>query len=197
MMEAKLQKQIVDYFCDFEEFYRAATKNLLQCRAIADSINSNISTCREIAEADISRTPLEEYKDIQLKLLSKLHDRISDRVVTIQQHSLQLSTLFEELYTKKKDLILKCKDIDFSANTPLVRGSPFQPALKTLLVYANYTIKFGAHICSIFETSLNSFALFGTDRELPADSFVIPRVITLSAKEIVTYTSCLTRDTKK
>ncbi|CAG4962994.1 unnamed protein product [Colias eurytheme] len=132
-MEAKIQSQIIDFFSFLEDFYSTSKTCLKTCQNYAVSINKIIRRCKNIKEAQIINTPLEEFEGLQNKLLSSLHNIINCEIREIQSELSSIEELCEKLCYKNKVLQENCKDIDFSVQTPLVKGSPLQPPLEEIL----------------------------------------------------------------
>lgn len=106
-MEGKIQKQIVDYFSYFEEFYNTTRTSLKDCQNCAVAINKLIKRCSNIKQwvfiscfkcllfydhkniflrfrADIIGSPLEEFTDIKTKLCTIILNLISEEVLDIK-----------------------------------------------------------------------------------------------------------------
>nr|XP_034831401.1 uncharacterized protein LOC117988377 isoform X2 [Maniola hyperantus] len=193
-METKVQKQIIDYFSYFEEFYNTSKSSLKICQNCAISINKLIHRCLNIKEAQVVGTPLEEFTGLQTKLLSALHNLISEEVQEIQSQRSIIEDLFEQLCNKNRVLLESCKEIDFSVQTPLITGTPLQPPLEQILEFVTDTISFGGQICGQIETSLNVLALKGLNTKSLVENFKIPTDWQRKVPEIIAYTSFCTEN---
>lgn len=188
-MEAKLQKQIVDYFSFFEEFFNTSKTCLKICQNCAISINKLIHRCNNIKKANVTGTPLEEFDALQRKLISALHNLISDDIREIQSQRSAVEDSFERLCNKHKILLGSCKQIDFTQETLIVKGTPLQPPLEQLLKFAEETITFGSEVCAQIETSLQVLAFKGLNTKSMVDNFKISTDWQRKVLEIIAYTS--------
>lgn len=188
-MEAKLQKQIVDYFSFFEEFFNTSKTCLKICQNCAISINKLIHRCNNIKKANVTGTPLEEFDALQRKLISALHNLISDDIREIQSQRSAVEDSFESLCNKHKILLESCKQIDFTQETLIVKGTPLQPPLEQLLKFAEETITFGSEVCAQIETSLQVLAFKGLNTKSIVDNFKISTDWQRKVIDIIAYTS--------
>lgn len=188
-MEAKLQKQIVDYFSFFEEFFNTSKTCLKICQNCAISISKLIHRCNNIKKANVTGTPLEEFDALQRKLISALHNLISNDIRDIQSQRSAVEDSFESLCNKHKILLESCKQIDFTQETLIVKGTPLQPPLEQLLKFAEETITFGSEVCAQIETSLQVLAFKGLNTKSIVDNFKISTDWQRKVLEIIAYTS--------
>ncbi|RVE47395.1 hypothetical protein evm_007994 [Chilo suppressalis] len=147
-MESKIQKEIVDYFSFFEEFYNTSKACLKNCQDCAISINKLIKRCNNIQEAELTGTPLESFEDLQYKLSGLLHNKISLEILEIRSELSKVEDLFEKLLHKHQILLESCRTLDLEQTTSLIRGTPLQPPLKQLLEFAEDSFSFGNSILS-------------------------------------------------
>ncbi|XP_045450652.1 uncharacterized protein LOC123659483 isoform X2 [Melitaea cinxia] len=188
-MEAKIQKQIVDYFSFFEDFFNTSKTCLKICQNCAISINKLIHRCNNIKEANVTGTPLEGFDGLQRKLIAALHNLISDDIREIQTQRSAVEDSFESLCNKHKILLESCKEIDFTQETLIIKGTPLQPPLEQLLKFAEETITFGSEVCAQIETSLQVLAFKELNTKSIADNFKISSDWQRKVLEIIAYTS--------
>lgn len=188
-METKVQKQIIDYFSFFEEFYNTSKTCMKICQNCAISINKLIRRCNNIKEASVISTPLEEFEGLQSKLLSALHNLISEEILEIQRQRAEIEEAFEKLCNKHKVLLSSVREIDFSQQTLLVKGTSLQPPLEQILEFAEDTLTFGAEISAQIETSLNVLSFKRLNTQCLVDNFKISADWQKKIIEILAYTS--------
>ncbi|CAB3220347.1 unnamed protein product [Arctia plantaginis] len=190
MMEAKIQKQVTDYFSFFDEYNTAAKSSLRECQNHADVINKLIKRCKNIKAAQVARSPLAKFEDLQSKLCAYQHKRITEYINLIYHKQCVLEKLAENLYLKNQALRESCREIDLNdLNLTVVKGSPIQPSLKQLLEYADDTISFASHTCAQIDTALKSLPLTKLDTEQFADHFSYPIQWFKRISEIIQYTA--------
>lgn len=189
-----MQKQIIDYFAFFEEFYNTSKTCLKDCQNCAASINKLIKRCNSIKEAEVVGTPLEEFENLQAKLCASIHNLISEEVQEIRNKLTTIEELFEKLVNKNRALRESCREINFKEDTPLVKGTPLQPPLKQLLEFADDTITFGSQICAQIDTSLSVLSFKTLHTESFADNFRIPTEWQQKVPEIIAYTSFISEN---
>lgn len=193
-METKVQKQLIDYFSYFDEFHSVVKTSLKDCQNCAASINKLIKRCKNIKEAVVTGTPLDEFEGLQSKLSASILNLISEDVQDIRSKLCTLEELFEKLCNKNTTLRESCRDIDFEANSALVKGTPLQPSLKQLLEFAEDTITFGSQVCAQIETSLNILSLKELNTEAIGDNFRFPVNWQKRITEILSYTSFISEN---
>lgn len=96
---------------------------------------------------------------------------------------------FEQLCNKHNVLQDNCKELNFEEQTPLIKGTPFQPPLAQLLEFAEDILTFASQISSLIETSLNVLTYKGLNTESLTENFKIPTNWVQRITEILTYTS--------
>lgn len=193
-MESKIQKHIIDYFSFFDEYHNTAKTCLRDCQNYAATINKLIKRCKNIKEANVIGSPLEEIEGLQSKLCAILHNHISATVHDIKCKQSTLEDLFEKLYNKNKILRDNCRVVDFNSNSKLVKGSPYQPPLRELLVFADDTITFASHICAQIDSALNILSFKKLDTASFGEHFQYPVNWNRRVTEIITYTAFLSKN---
>lgn len=193
-MEAKVQKQLIDYFSYFDEFHSTVKTSLKDCQNCAASINKLIKRCRNIKEAVLTGTPLEQFEGLQSKLTASIHNLISEDVQEIRSKLCTLEDLFEKLCNKNTTLRESCREINFEENSALVRGTPLQPSLKQLLEFAADTATFGSQVCAQINTSLAILSFKELNTEPLGDNFRFPANWQRRITEIISYTSFLSEN---
>lgn len=188
-MEDKIQKNIIDYFSFFEEFYLTSRNSLKDCQKYAISINKLLVRCKNIKEAVTLETPLERYTGLQNRLCAKLHDNITEEIQFIRSCLSTLEELLEKLCNKHRTLQESCKDIDFGSATILIRGSPYQPPLAKLLKFSNDTLTFACQVCAQIDTSLTVLPFKRLQTTNLVDNFKILPEWQTKIPEIIAYTS--------
>ncbi|CAD0201034.1 unnamed protein product [Chrysodeixis includens] len=188
-MEAKIQKQIIDYFSYFDEFHTAAKTSLKDCQNCAASINKLIKRCKNIKETNVTGTPLEEFEGLQSKLCASIHNLISEDVLDIRSKLGSLEELLDKLCNKNKTLRDTCRETDLEENSALVKGTPLQPPLKQLLEFADDTVTFGSQVVAQINTSLNILTYKELDTEPLGDNLRYPANWQRRITEILSYTS--------
>ncbi|KAM3955856.1 uncharacterized protein ACR2FA_010198 [Aphomia sociella] len=188
-MAEKIQKHIIDYFSFFEEFYITSKTCLKDCQDCAVSINKLIKRCKNIKQAEVSGSPLEEFVDLQSKLSSILHNLIEEDIQEIKSKLSTVEDLFEKLLNKHQVLLESCKQTDLEPTSLLVKGTPFQPPLKQLLEFAEDTISFASQVQAQIETSLSILSFKGLNTEPLLDNFKISTNWQRRIPEILAYTS--------
>ncbi|CAH2039254.1 unnamed protein product, partial [Iphiclides podalirius] len=168
-METKVQKQIIDYFSTFEEFHNTSKACLKACQNCAISINKLVRRCNNIKHAELSGTPLDRFDDLQNRLSTALNNLISEEIQEIRNQALIIEPLFEKLCHKCNILKDNCRDIDFTELTPLVRGTPLQPPLKQVLQFVDDSVTYGSLFGALIESTLNIFALKGSNNRGPSE----------------------------
>ncbi|GBP08717.1 Sperm-associated antigen 7 [Eumeta japonica] len=170
-MEEKAQKQIIEYFTFFDEYYGIVKTSLRDCQRYAVTINKLIARCKNVREACLTDTPLGAYPFIQSKISDKLYNLIAQEVQKIKVHLYNLEELFEKLNIKYKVFREDCDEIDLKGQTPLVRGSSVQPPLKELIEFAEDCLNFACQVYTQIEVTLNT--LFLTQEEISLDNLKI------------------------
>lgn len=193
-MEAKVQKQLIDYFSYFDEFHTTVKTSLNECQKCAASINTLIKRCKSIKEANVTGTPLEQFGGLQSKLCASLHNLISEDAVEIRNKLYTLEESFEKLCNKNKVLRETCRETHFEEQSALVKGTPLQPSLTQLLEFADDTITFGSQVCTQIHTSLNVLSFKELDTEHLGDNFRFPKEWQKRIPEILAYTSFLSEN---
>lgn len=188
-MAEKIQKQIIDYFSFFEEFFVTSKTCLKDCQECAVTINKLIKRCKNIKQAEVTGSPLEEFVDLQSKLASILHNLISDEIKVIKSKLSTIEDLFEKLLNKQQVLLESCKQTDLEPTSPLVKGTPLQPPLKQLLEFAEDTITFASQIQAQIDTSLNIISFKELNTEPLFDNFKVTTDWQRRISEILAYTS--------
>ncbi|CAH4032961.1 unnamed protein product [Pieris brassicae] len=188
-MEAKIQNQIIDFFSFLEDFYDTSKTCLNSCQSNAVSINKIIRRCTNIKEAQLKETPLEEFVGLQKKLLSRLHNFINIEIQEIQNQYSILEENFDKLCHKSKILHESCRTIDFNQTSPLVRGTPLQPSLKQILLFATESVTFGGQVTAQVETSLSVLSFKQLQTAHFVDHFKFPKPWNKRIPEILAYTS--------
>ncbi|VVC99276.1 unnamed protein product [Leptidea sinapis] len=194
-MEVKLQKQIIDHFSFLEEFYNTSKTCLKSCQNYAVSIYKIARSCRNIKEAQLQNTPLENFDGLQNRLIASLHSKINNLIQEIQSEFSIIEETFEKLCYKNKLVQDSCIDIDFTEESDLIKGSPYQPPLKQLLEFASDSVTFGSHICAQIETALNILALEELETISFPDHFKFPTIWETRIPEIIAYTSFIQENT--
>lgn len=106
----------------------------------------------------------------------------------------KLEDLFEKLCSKHKVLEESCKDVDYTQQTLLVKGTPLQPSLKILLEFADDIITFGSEVCSLIYTSLKVLSFKGLSTDPLVENFKISTPWQNRIPEILGYTSFITEN---
>lgn len=188
-MESKIQKEIIDYFSFFEEFFTSTKACLKNCQDCAISINKLIKRSKNIQEAELSGTPLENFEDLQYKLSALLHNKISHEILEIRTELCKVEDLFEKLSYKHQTFLESCSNLDLEQNTPLCKGTPLQPSLKQLLEFAEESLSYGSEVVAQIDTALNVLSYKGLNTESLVENFKIQSRWQERIPEIISYTS--------
>lgn len=189
IMEAKVQKQIIDYFSYFEEFYNTTKTRLKDCQNCAVAINKLIKRCCNIKDAEVIGSPLEEFKGLQTKLCTIIHNLISEEVQDIKNILSTLEELFEKLCHKNNILRDSCRGSKLEQNSFIVKGNPYQPPLRQILEFAEDSITFGSQIIAQIQTALEVLTFKGLQTDSLVDNFQISAKWRRRVPEIIAYTS--------
>lgn len=187
-MEAKIQKQVVDYFSFFEDSYSACKSSLKECYESSLTLSDLVSRYQKISKSVISNSPLESYPDIVEKLCQKLHDLANERIRFLRKRQYQLDDLHEKLENKLNNLTKSCSEVDYNSNSKLVRGSSLQPKLATLLELANDALLFILQVCSRIDLSLEFLSASASVTPSFTKNFIIQPELQNLADEILSLT---------
>ena len=86
-------------------------------------------------------------------------------------------------------LFSSIREIDFSQQSLLIKGTSLQPPLEQILEFTGDTLTFGAEISAQIEISLNVLSFKGLNTDSLVDNFKISSDWQKKISEILAYTS--------
>lgn len=193
-MEMNIQKQIIDFFSFFEEFHNVSKTCLKDCQKCAVTINKLINRCKNIRDAEVTQTPLDEFDGLQGKLCAALHNIISEEIHELKRNLGTIEDLFDKLCNKHKVFRQSCEELDYTEQSKLIKGSPLQPPLQQLLEFADDALTFGSQVCAQIETSISVLTFKGLKSDSLVDNFKVSSEWGRRIPEIIAYTSFCTEN---
>ncbi|XP_028139097.1 uncharacterized protein LOC114333426 [Diabrotica virgifera virgifera] len=136
-----LQKNLLN-FCKLLPSHVDKWRNLLnEAEKPVQALVNFSEQLRHVEKANISY--LEDFKVLQDKLMYKIFSEIEDEIASIRGIIDRLHTANQEVKNKLSILEKSTVDLDWDEETPLIRGTAFQPPLSRILQEGyNYVLFF-------------------------------------------------------